>query len=358
MTSRVIAPFSSSSISSNKNNNDNSNPALAPKTQQDTFSPSNEKFESVSEINVTSFSQIMGDAANGDAANLAIKTSEMDVSSSSSRVYKSPVCPDPDKCTPTSDVRHLVQKESVHNGSVITRGRAFSDATAAFDIATESPLKGIKSYPTTFSSLGKLLEANKSWASATAKKNPTFFKKLADQQTPQLLWIGCSDSRVPANQIVNLAPGEVFVHRNIANVVVHTDINCLSVIQYAVDVLQVKHIIVCGHYGCGGVIAAMRNKQFGLIDNWLRNIKDVCKKHIDKLDAIEDPTKKADLLCELNVANSVGHVCATTIVQNAWARGQELSVHGWCYRIDDGIIRDLNLCISGMDAMEKIYWMN
>jgi len=190
MTSRVIAPFSSSSISSNKNNNDNSNPALAPKTQQDTFSPSNEKFESVSEINVTSFSQIMGDAANGDAANLAIKTSEMDVSSSSSRVYKSPVCPDPDKCTPTSDVRHLVQKESVHNGSVITRGRAFSDATAAFDIATESPLKGIKSYPTTFSSLGKLLEANKSWASATAKKNPTFFKKLADQQTPQLLWIG------------------------------------------------------------------------------------------------------------------------------------------------------------------------
>ena len=193
-----------------------------------------------------------------------------------------------------------------------------------------------------------LLERNLSWATGIKEKDPDFFSSLSKQQTPDILWIGCSDSRVPANQIVDLPPGEVFVHRNIANVVVHTDLNCLSVIQYAVDVLQVKHIIVCGHYGCGGIKAAMENHEHGLIDNWLRHVKDVIRFNDEMLQSLE-PDKKVDRLCELNVMEQVTNVCNTTIVQNAWEKGVEISVHGWIYNIDNGILKDLNACIISID---------
>lgn len=182
-----------------------------------------------------------------------------------------------------------------------------------------------------------------------------FFLNLSKQQKPEYLWIGCSDSRVPANQIVDMLPGQIFVHRNIANIVVHTDLNSLSVIQYAVEVLKVKHIIVCGHYGCGGIQAAMENKDHGLIDNWLRNVKDVYRYHQNKLDAIINEKEKLDKLCELNVIEQVSNVCHTTIVQNAWKTGQELSVHGWIYNIEDGILRDLDVCITGLDEISTTY---
>ncbi|KAI9144496.1 carbonic anhydrase [Paraphysoderma sedebokerense] len=289
--------------------------------------------------------------------------------------YPVPNCPNPDESTPTRDSRlitdpkaelapipPLLSRESSFIKSDIPgRLRAKSNVSEYIhsqeDSAHGSPLRLIRQIPTTFSTLNNLLEANKIWAATMVKKNGDFFTKLANQQSPQVFWIGCSDSRVPANQIVNLQPGEVFVHRNIANVVTHTDINCLSVLQYAVDVLKVKHIIVCGHYGCGGVVASMCAKQYGLIDNWLRNIKDLYAHHVHDLEGCENEKAKADLMCELNVANSVRNVCATTIVQNAWARNQELSVHGWCYRIEDGLIRDLGLCISDPSMVEKVYQM-
>jgi len=195
--------------------------------------------------------------------------------------------------------------------------------------------------------LKPLFDNNREWAEKIAREQPGFFEQLSKQQNPEYLWIGCSDSRVPANEIVNLPPGEVFVHRNIANVVVHTDLNCLSVIQYAVDVLKVKHIIVCGHYGCGGVTAAMEPDSHGLIDNWLRHIRDIYRFHAGELDAIEDPVARKDRLCELNVIEQVGNVCNTTMVSNAWKSGQELHVHGWIYRLEDGLLRDLNVCASG-----------
>lgn len=207
----------------------------------------------------------------------------------------------------------------------------------------------------TSSPLSNLLERNKGWAARITQRDPSFFSNLVRQQKPELLWIGCSDSRVPANEIIDLLPGEVFVHRNIANVVLHTDMNCLSVIQYAVEVLQVKHVIVCGHYGCGGVQTAMTNVQLGLIDNWLRNIKDVYTEHEAQLEALKDPQERADLLTELNVCKSVMSVCQTTFVQNAWSKGQKLSVHGWCYRLNDGRIRDLDVVISGPQDVPKIY---
>jgi carbonic anhydrase len=188
----------------------------------------------------------------------------------------------------------------------------------------------------------QLLENNRRWAEDIKSEDPEFFAQLAKQQTPQYLWIGCSDSRVPANQITGLMPGEVFVHRNIANVVVHTDLNCLSVIQFAVEVLKVKHIIVCGHYGCGGVKASMEDKPHGLIDNWLGHIRDVYRYHSEQLDALGGDAR-ADRLCELNVIEQVNNVCSTTTVQGAWNNGQELSVHGWIYRIDDGILNDLQV---------------
>ncbi len=181
--------------------------------------------------------------------------------------------------------------------------------------------------------LKDLFERNKKWADKVKESNPDFFLDLSKQQSPQYLWIGCSDSRVPANQIIDLPPGEVFVHRNIANVVVHTDLNCLSVIQYAVEVLKVKHIIVCGHYGCGGIQASMEHKDHGLIDNWLQNIKDVYRYHQIQIDAVPDKMDKLNLLCEFNVIEQVANVCHTTIVQKAWQAKQELTVHGWIYNI-------------------------
>jgi len=190
-----------------------------------------------------------------------------------------------------------------------------------------------------------LFDANRAWAAAIKEKDPTFFTNLSQQQAPEYLWIGCSDSRVPANQIVDLPPGEVFVHRNIANVVVYTDLNALSVIHYAVEVIKVKHIIVCGHYGCGGIKAAMEDKEYGLIDNWLRHVKDVSRFHEEELAALPE-SERLDRLCELNVMEQVRNVANTSIVKNAWKQGKELSVHGWVYDVSNGILQDLNMCVS------------
>ena len=199
-------------------------------------------------------------------------------------------------------------------------------------------------------SLQHLFDRNQAWAAKVKEADPDFFTKLSMQQAPEYLWIGCSDSRVPANQIVSLPPGEVFVHRNIANVVVHTDLNCLSVIQFAVDVLKVKHIVVCGHYGCGGIQAAMENNENGLIDNWLRHIKDVIRFNSSKLDGLPHE-QRLDRLCELNVIEQVTNVCNTTVVQRAWRDGYALSVHGWIYGIDNGILKDLNGGIASQQEL-------
>ena len=201
----------------------------------------------------------------------------------------------------------------------------------------------------------QLFANNRLWADKMKAEDPQFFAKLAQQQAPEYLWIGCSDSRVPANQIVGLMPGELFVHRNVANVVIHTDLNCLSVLQFAIDVLKVRHIMVTGHYGCGGVRAAMGNVALGLIDNWLRSIKDVYQQHRDVLDAIADDEQRVNRLCELNVMQQVANVCHTTIVQNAWRRGAELSVHGFIYGIHDGLLRDLGFSVTGVDQIPRIY---
>lgn len=203
--------------------------------------------------------------------------------------------------------------------------------------------------------LPQLFENNKNWVKSIEKEDPSFFERLSKQQTPKYLWIGCSDSRVPANQITGLDPGEMFVHRNIANVVVHTDLNCLSVIQYAVEVLKVTDVIVCGHYGCGGVISAMGNQSFGLIDNWLRNIKDVYFNHKAELEKISDATERANLLCELNVRAQVFNLSHTSIVQGAWKRGQELNVHGWIYSLKDGLLKDLDILVSGPDQLPEVF---
>lgn len=202
--------------------------------------------------------------------------------------------------------------------------------------------------------LSYLFDRNRAWATAVKQQDPEFFTKLSRQQHPKYLWIGCSDSRVPANQIVKLPPGDVFVHRNIANVVVHTDLNCLSVIQFAVEVLAIKHIIVCGHYGCGGIQAAMDGQSHGLIDNWLCHIKDVSRLHADQLEGLQQE-QKIDRLCELNVIEQVKNVCNTTIVRDAWQKGVELSVHGWIYSIDNGILKSLDTCISAREQLEQKY---
>jgi carbonic anhydrase len=194
--------------------------------------------------------------------------------------------------------------------------------------------------------LKRLLDQNRAWAENIKASDPEFFQTLAKQQTPRFLWIGCADSRVPATQLAGMMPGEMFVHRNVANVVVHTDFNCLSVMQYAVDVLKVEHIIVCGHHGCGGVKAAMDKLQFGLIDNWLRHVQDVVHQHTELLAKIDDENDRLDRLCELNVIEQVRNVGRTTIVQSAWQRGQELVVHGWIYGLQDGLLRDLEVSID------------
>src|SRR5215470_8906433 len=198
--------------------------------------------------------------------------------------------------------------------------------------------------------LSHLLDNNRRWAQQVTARDPQFFRSLVAQQSPRYLWIGCADSRVPANEIVGLAPGELFVHRNVANVVVHTDLNCLSVLQYSVDVLKVEHVIVCGHYGCGGVAAAAQGAPLGLIDNWLRHIQDVADRHRAALDAIADSGARLDRLCELNVIEQAANVVRTTIVQEAWRRGQPLAVHGWIYALRDGLLRDLDVTMSGAGA--------
>ena len=205
--------------------------------------------------------------------------------------------------------------------------------------------------------LKELFDNNKAWAARKNEENAEFFSKLAQGQAPPYLWIGCADSRVPANEIIGLDPGEVFVHRNVANVVVHTDFNCLSVLQYAVEVLKVEHVIVCGHYGCGGVAAAMQDQPYGLIDNWLRHIRDVYEHSELGPDDGLDPKTRHDKLCELNVAAQVHNVCHTTIVQDAWRRGQNLAVHGWIYALTDGLLRDLDLCISSPEHLSKTFRM-
>jgi carbonic anhydrase len=207
-------------------------------------------------------------------------------------------------------------------------------------------------------SIKNLLENNKNWVANKLAIDPSYFEKLSNSQNPEYLWIGCSDSRVPANQITGTLPGDIFVHRNIANMVVHSDMNMLSVLSYAVEVLKVKHIIVCGHYGCGGVIAAMENKQFGLIDNWLRHIKDVYRYHHKELDAIEDKTQRARRFVEVNVMEQVHDLCKTSIVQNAWKNKQPLHVHGWVYDIHDGIIKDLEVTFTCTKDLHKVYHLD
>ncbi len=202
--------------------------------------------------------------------------------------------------------------------------------------------------------LTHLLINNRNWAERKRADDPEFFSRLATQQHPEYLWIGCSDSRVPANQITGLAPGEVFVHRNVANLVVHSDLNCLSVMQYAVEVLQVRHIMVVGHYGCGGVRAVYENRRFGLIDNWLRHLQDVRNKHSPLLATLPEE-ERLDRLCELNVTEQVANVCCSTIVQNAWARGQRISVHGWVYGIEDGLLREIGPSAASVESALDAY---
>src|SRR5947209_19355139 len=187
------------------------------------------------------------------------------------------------------------------------------------------------------------------------RQDPEFFSRLSSQQAPQYLWIGCADSRVPANEIVGLAPGELLVHRNIANVVVHADLNCLSVLQFAVEVLEVEHVIVCGHYGCGGVRAALRDDRLGLVDNWLRHVRDVQQKHQARLAALSEEGQRWERLCELNVIEQVLNVCQTTIVHDCWQRGQDLAVHGWIYKVQDGLLRDLNICVTQPNETAAAY---
>ena len=205
------------------------------------------------------------------------------------------------------------------------------------------------------SSLSDLFSNNQSWAQGLIAKDPSFFEKLSIQQQPEFLWIGCSDSRVPAEELVGLAPGEIFVHRNVANVVVHTDFNSLSVIQFAVDMLKVKHIIVCGHYGCGGVMATLRQERVGLVDNWLRHVDDVIQKHSSLLGHWENETDRGNHLCELNVIEQVANVCKTTVVRDAWERGQQLTVHGWIYGMKDGLVRDLCTSASTLEEARCNY---
>jgi len=203
--------------------------------------------------------------------------------------------------------------------------------------------------------LQKLFENNKIWAEETLKKDPDTFLKLSEKQTPKYLWIGCSDSRIPANEVLGLEPGEVFVHRNVANLCPHTDFNCLSVLQYGIDYLNIEHVIVCGHYRCGGIAAAMENAQFGLVDNWLRNIRDVYSREKEQLDCISNKSLRNDRLVELNVLYQVMNVCHTTIVQNAWANKKSLYVHGWIYDVSTGLLKDLNCCISSLDQIDSTY---
>jgi carbonic anhydrase len=201
--------------------------------------------------------------------------------------------------------------------------------------------------------LKQLFDNNRAWAADMTRQDPDFFRRLSTQQSPHYLWIGCSDSRVPANQVVGLVSGEMFVHRNVANVVVHTDLNCLSAIQFAVDVLRIEHIIVCGHYSCGGILAALQDNKLGLIENWLRHVQDVRAKHRAELDALETEKQQHDRLCELNVVEQVTNLSRTTVVRDAWSRGQALTVHGWIYDLRDGLLRDLDVSVASEHEVER-----
>lgn len=205
------------------------------------------------------------------------------------------------------------------------------------------------------SPLQHLLDNNRAWASGTVAQRPDFFTKLSTQQNPEYMWIGCADSRVPANELIGLLPGEVFVHRNVANVLVHSDLNCLSTLQYAIDVLQVKHIIICGHYGCGGVMAAANNLRFGLVDNWLRHVHDVKHKYATLLTQSTDDNARVNLLCELNVIEQVHNAAHTTVLQDAWARGQSVTVHGWIYNLRDGLLQSLGLAVTHHEQLAEQY---
>lgn len=202
--------------------------------------------------------------------------------------------------------------------------------------------------------LPELFERNRKWAADITADRPDFFQQLAAQQTPRYLWVGCADSRVPATEICGLEPGEIFVHRNVANIVVHSDLNCLSVLQYAVDVLKVTDVIVCGHYGCGGVAAALDGQPHGLIDNWLGHIQDVYTRHREEVDALEGQAR-ADRMCELNVVTQVKNICYTSVVRGAWARGQSLCVHGWVYGLHDGLLKDLGMCVRSPDELPETF---
>jgi carbonic anhydrase len=204
-------------------------------------------------------------------------------------------------------------------------------------------------------SLKHLFDSNRVWSERIRRQSPEFFAELSRQQSPEYLWIGCADSRVPANEIVGLLPGELFVHRNVANIVVHTDLNCLSVIQFAVDLLRVRHIIVCGHYGCSGIAAALRGDRLGLCDNWLRHAQDVREKHQSRLAGLADPATAHDRLCELNVVEQVVNVCHTSIVRDAWERGQSLAVHGWVYGLRDGLLHDLGATVAAAAQLDEVY---
>jgi carbonic anhydrase len=205
--------------------------------------------------------------------------------------------------------------------------------------------------------LDHLIESNRVWARQQIALNPSFFDELRNQHAPKYLWIGCSDARVPATQIVDMAPGEMFVHRNVANQVIHTDINCLSVIQFGIEQLGIKDVIICGHYGCGGIRGAMANKPLGLIDNWLRHVRDTISKYSSEIDSIDDPQLKEDRICELNVVEQVQNICHTTILQDAWARGVDLTVHGWIYGLDNGHIKDLNVTVTSPADINAVYRM-
>ena len=250
----------------------------------------------------------------------------------------------PDSAPPTTDVQ-----DGERCGPPVRLGswprRRMTD-TIEPPIVVDGPAMGL---------LDDCFAANRRWAEDKSAEDPTFFKRLEALQNPDLLWIGCSDSRLPPNEIIGRAPGEVFVHRNVANVVEHTDVNCLSVLQYAVDVLQVKHVVVVGHYGCGGVRAAMSPQPLGLIDNWLRHIRDVHLWNREELAAIADPIARADRLAELNVEAQVANVCHTTIVQDAWRRGQKITVHGWIYKLSDGLLRDLGMVIESPEQIPPEY---
>lgn len=203
--------------------------------------------------------------------------------------------------------------------------------------------------------LKKLFENNQKWVEKKLELDPSFFSRLSEQQAPKYLWIGCSDSRIPANEILGLDPGELFVHRNVANLFLHTDFNSLSVLQYAVEYLHVEHVIVCGHYGCGGVAAAMDKAQLGLVDNWLRTIRDIYHRECDQLEAIADPKLRYKRLCEVNVLHQVMNVCHTTIVHNAWAAGKKLAIHGWIYDLSNGLLKDLDCCITAIEQIKEAY---